>query len=76
MNGARARPYMWASRSRSAADTPVISATRAGAKRGSTSRSSRSKPERLPREIVAVAEAVAREHVHEAERERGVACRR
>ena len=30
-------------------------------------------PERLPREIVAIAEAVAREHVHEAERQGGVA---
>ncbi len=44
MKGARARPYRCASRSTSAAGTPVIAATRAGSKRGSTSRSRRSNP--------------------------------
>jgi hypothetical protein len=44
MNGARARPYIRASRSTSAAGIPVISAVRPGANRGSTSRSSRSNP--------------------------------
>jgi hypothetical protein len=51
----------------------VIAATRAGSKRGSTVALEALEAERLPREIVAIAEAVAREDVHEAERQGCVA---
>ena len=51
---------------------PVISATWAGVKRGSTSRSTRSKPSVCGGEVVAVGEPVAHQDVHDAERQRGV----
>ena len=63
---------MAAKRSISAAGKPVISAARAGVKRGRTSRSTRSKPSVWRREIVAVAQPVAHQDVHDAERQRRV----
>ena len=51
---------------------PVIASTRSGVNRGSTSRSSRSNPHRVPGQVVAVAETVPGEHVHEPEREGGI----
>ena len=57
MKDALARPYMAAKRSTSATASPVISATRAGAKRGRISAFDPIEAERVAREIALVAQA-------------------